>query len=316
MLITRASSINRALDQIGDKWSLLILQEVFWGLNSFSEMAAGIGVSKSVLSNRLKWLQQVDCLQKVSRDGRWPRYHLTRKSIELYPSALMSLAFERRFFNNPLLDSIDLVHRSCGKVFQPRLQCEHCKDEVHAPEVRYVDGFGSRKDERKVKVRRRSSVSSIQNEKRNLYANIIHLVGDRWTANVIALAFHRIKRFEEFHRELPVATNVLSSRLKFLVDEDVFSLVRYQQKPSRYEYHLTPKGLGLYPFFLTLLQWGDKWCTPDGEGRPMLLYHTLCGSALRGVVCCSECGLELSPQSVRFVAPALLKTDSKKRGGR
>ena len=36
--ITRASSINRALDQIGDKWCLLIIQEVLWGINSFNDM--------------------------------------------------------------------------------------------------------------------------------------------------------------------------------------------------------------------------------------------------------------------------------------
>ena len=45
-LITRASSVNRALDQIGDKWCLLILQEVFWGINSFSEMLSATGVSR------------------------------------------------------------------------------------------------------------------------------------------------------------------------------------------------------------------------------------------------------------------------------
>ena len=52
---TRASSINRALDQIGDKWCLLIIQEVLWGINSFNEMMAAMGVSRGVLSNRLKW---------------------------------------------------------------------------------------------------------------------------------------------------------------------------------------------------------------------------------------------------------------------
>ncbi|MBT5792406.1 MAG: transcriptional regulator, partial [Gammaproteobacteria bacterium] len=45
-LITRASSINRALDQVGDKWCLLIIQEVFWGINSFNEMMAATGVSR------------------------------------------------------------------------------------------------------------------------------------------------------------------------------------------------------------------------------------------------------------------------------
>jgi hypothetical protein len=37
---TRASSINRALDQIGDKWSLLIIGDVLWGINTFSELLA------------------------------------------------------------------------------------------------------------------------------------------------------------------------------------------------------------------------------------------------------------------------------------
>ena len=80
-LITRASSINRALDQIGDKWCLLIIQEVFWGINSFTEMMAAMGVSRGVLSDRLKWLQSVDCLRQVpeSEGGKRMRYQLTPK---------------------------------------------------------------------------------------------------------------------------------------------------------------------------------------------------------------------------------------------
>ena len=68
-LITRASSLNRALDQIGDKWCLLILQEVFWGINSFNEMMSATGVSRSVLSPRLTWRQTVDCLRKAADGG-------------------------------------------------------------------------------------------------------------------------------------------------------------------------------------------------------------------------------------------------------
>ena len=59
-MITRASSINRALDQIGDKWCLLIIQEVFWGINTFSEMRITIGASNGVLADRLKWLVSID----------------------------------------------------------------------------------------------------------------------------------------------------------------------------------------------------------------------------------------------------------------
>ena len=79
---TKASSINRALDQIGDRWCLLILQEVFWGVNTFGQMLAGTGASKGVLSDRLNWLQSIDCLRK-DNSARHPVYHLTKKSIEL-----------------------------------------------------------------------------------------------------------------------------------------------------------------------------------------------------------------------------------------
>ena len=111
-LITRASSINRALDQIGDKWCLLILQEVFWGINSFTEMMAATGVSRGVLSDRLKWLQSVDCLRQVPerKGGKRMRYHLTSKSVDLYDNALMALSWERQFFSTPQLDDVALTH--------------------------------------------------------------------------------------------------------------------------------------------------------------------------------------------------------------
>ena len=100
-LLTRASSINRALDQIGDKWCLLIIQEVFWGINTFSEMLEATGVSRGVLSDRLRWLESVECLRKdvESHGPRRPVYHLTHKSVELYDSALMAINWERRYFS-------------------------------------------------------------------------------------------------------------------------------------------------------------------------------------------------------------------------
>lgn len=302
-LITRASSINRALDQIGDKWCLLILQEVFWGINSFNEMLAATGVSRGVLSERLKWLQSVDCLHKKADDqgGKRMRYHLTRKSIDLYDSALMAVAWERRFFNTPELDEVVLLHRKCGHSFQPQMRCRACKQAIDAGQVNYRPGPGATRDVRDKKVRRRSSLS-IRDvpSSRSLYKNLVNLVGDRWTANVIALAFHGLTRFEEFHRELPVATNILADRLKFLVDEGVFETVPYQHRPLRREYRLTEKGEALYPWFLTLLQWGDKWCRPENSGKPMRLTHETCGRSLHGQVVCSACGGVLKAHEVEF----------------
>lgn len=301
-LITRASSINRALDQIGDKWCLLIIQEVFWGLNSFNEMMAATGVSRGVLSNRLKWLQSVDCIQlKPDREGgKRMRYHLTKKSIDLYENALMAIAWERNFFNTPQLDKVSFNHLKCGREFTPELRCRHCDELVLPFDIDYKPGPGAIRDEREMKVRRRSSISvEAVPSKRMLYKNVINIVGDRWTANILALSFHGLTRFDQFHAELPVATNILSTRLKFLVEQDVFEQKEYQQKPRRYEYKLTEKGEVFFPYFLTLLQWGDKWCNA-GNGKPMRLIHRNCRKTLHGQVCCNECGGRLKAREVTF----------------
>lgn len=299
-LTTRASSINRALDEIGDKWCFLILQEVFWGVHSFGELLQETGISRGVLSNRLRWLQERGCLRKRG-PGRNTAYHLTRKSVDLYHNALMAVAWEDRFFGTPEIRSVRLRHNNCGRAFTPRMECSHCHGDVEGRDVEYTPGSGATRDVRDKKVRRRSSLSvdAVPGE-RALYRNLIHLVGDRWTANVIALGFHHLHRFDEFHRELPVATNILADRMRFLVEEGIFETRRYQERPVRYDYHLTEKGWGLFPWFLTLLQWGDKWCDPTGAGRPMDLTHTHCGERLVGRVVCDQCGEELDAQSVSF----------------
>ncbi len=302
-LITRASSINRALDQIGDKWCLLIIQEVFWGINTFTDMMDATGISRGVLSDRLKWLQAMDCLRQEPEHAgaRRMRYRLTPKSLDIYHSALMALAWERRFFQTPQLDHIELTHRVCGKVFSPQMRCHNCHEEIGVWDVGYTPGPGATQDERDKKVRRRSSISvNDVPSKHSVYRNLINIVGDRWTANVIALAFHGLTRFDDFHRELPVATNILSDRLRFLVEQGIFKQVAYQQRPPRYEYILTEKGEATYPWFITILQWGDRWCDGSGAGKPTHLTHKPCGKEMYGDVVCSECRGVLRARDVNF----------------
>ena len=299
-MLTRASSITRALDQVGDKWCLLIIQEVFWGINTFSGMLEATGVSRGVLSERLKWLQKIGCLRKRTAPGRRSgEYHLTRKSIALYDTALMAIFWERKYFRTPELDAVQLKHLRCGHVFSPLMRCAACHAPIDGRDVRYSPGPGATRDSRSKKVRRRSSLSSSQvPSARSVYRNLIDIVGDRWTANIIALAFHGHARFDQFHSELPVATNILSDRLKRLERQGVFGSRAYQPRPRRFEYFLTEKGWDLFPYFLTLLQWGDRWCDPEKRGPPMLLEHTLCGERLRGEVVCDQCHAPLEPFGV------------------
>ena len=298
-LRTKASSINRALDEIGDKWCLLIIQEVFWGINTFTEMLSATGASRGVLSDRLNWLQSVDCLRKNKSNPTRPTYHMTQKSIELYHNGLMAMNWERKYFSTPELDSVELSHNGCGKVFWPVMQCDCCNQSVHCEDIVFIPGPGAGKDQRVTKTRRRSSSIQPDGLGRALYRNLINLLGDRWTANLVALAFHGLKRFDDFHKELPVATNILSDRLKLLVNEGIFCQQPYKSSPLRYEYHLTDKGRDLFPYFVTLLSWGNKWCQ-TGKGEPMLVKHSPCGGDLKAEVRCDQCGDKLIATQVEF----------------
>ncbi|MDG0970314.1 MAG: winged helix-turn-helix transcriptional regulator [Porticoccaceae bacterium] len=301
-LSTKASSINRALDEIGDKWSLLILQEVFWGINTFTDMLLGTGASRGVLSDRLNWLQKVDCLRKdiVKHGNKRPIYHLTKKSIELYANGLMAMNWERKYFSTPSLDALQLTHNICGQHFWPVMECQHCNKAITLDEVSFRSGPGASRDQRVTKIRRRSSASSTdQHLGKTLYRNLINLLGDRWTANIIALSFHGLSRFDEFHQELPVATNILTDRLRHLVTENIFHQRPYQQNPPRYDYRLTNKGRDLFPYFVTLLLWGDRWCASQ-QGQPMLLQHDTCGMPLEAQVRCNQCRAPLIATEVQF----------------
>ena len=75
---------------------------------------------------------------------------------------------------------------------------------------------------------------------------------------------------------------------------------RYQDRPERFEYRLTEKGLDLWPVIVSLLQWGDKYAAPGGP--PVLLTHKGCGGAVDEHRICARCGEPLVARSVRAVA--------------
>jgi DNA-binding HxlR family transcriptional regulator len=113
------------------------------------------------------------------------------------------------------------------------------------------------------------------------------------------LAYHGFKRFDQFHAELPIATNVLSDRLKFLANKQIFIPVPYQEKPIRYNYYLSEKGLAMFPFFISLLDWGDKWCSTE-DGPPVIPHHDTCGADLIAEVRCNKCQQKIDPRDVKF----------------
>jgi DNA-binding HxlR family transcriptional regulator len=128
-------------------------------------------------------------------------------------------------------------------------------------------------------------------------ARSLEVLGDRWTILVMREAFMRVRRFDDFQRNLGIARNVLSDRLARLVDEGLLERRRYQERPERFEYRLTEKGVDLWPTVITLMKWGDRYYAPP-EGAPRIVRHRGCGGEVTGQLTCERCGRMLTAREV------------------
>ncbi|WP_456837546.1 winged helix-turn-helix transcriptional regulator [Bradyrhizobium sp. USDA 4486] len=90
-------------------------------------------------------------------------------------------------------------------------------------------------------------------------ARAMEVVGDRWSILILREAFYGVKRFDEFEFYIGIAPNILSNRLKKLVDAGVMTRHSLPEHPRRYEYVLTEKGRDFFPAYLALKKWGDDW---------------------------------------------------------
>ena len=89
-------------------------------------------------------------------------------------------------------------------------------------------------------------------------ARALEVVGDRWTLLIVRDVALGRTRFDQLLESLGVASNVLTDRLSRLVAEGVLERVRYSERPERFEYRLTKKGVELRVVLLALMQWGDR----------------------------------------------------------
>lgn len=120
-------------------------------------------------------------------------------------------------------------------------------------------------------------------------ARSLELIGERWTLLIVRDIFRGQRRFDDIQRDLGIARNVLANRLDRLVEEDILVKRQYQERPPRYEYLLTEKGIDLWPVLVSLVKWGDKH-EPGFDGPPVVIRHKVCGGEIDDHFTCEECG--------------------------
>jgi DNA-binding HxlR family transcriptional regulator len=133
-------------------------------------------------------------------------------------------------------------------------------------------------------------------EKECAVARTWAVIGERWTMLILREFFRGSHRFEDIQTKLQLGRNILADRLQLLVAEGILDRRIYQERPDRYDYHLTPKGEDLYPILLAMLRWGNRYKVDE---PPLKLMHKACGHMIDPLVVCDGCKDELHRQDLR-----------------
>jgi DNA-binding HxlR family transcriptional regulator len=133
-------------------------------------------------------------------------------------------------------------------------------------------------------------------------ARTLGVVGEKWTLLVLREAFYGVRRFDDFQAALGCARNLLSARLKTLVENGLLEKQAYRDDRGRRrdEYRLTDKGRDLLPAVIALMQWGDRWAADDA-GPAVVLRHRDCGERVSVRLSCDAGHAPLGARDVGAV---------------
>ena len=95
-------------------------------------------------------------------------------------------------------------------------------------------------------------------------ARSLERVGEWWSILILRDASLGLTRFDEFQESLGIAPNILTRRLKSLVEAGLLERRGYSERPPRYEYVLTQAGRDFRPVLWAFVAWGNKHFAPEG----------------------------------------------------
>ena len=133
-------SIAKALEVVGERWSLLIVRDVMNRRRRFDELQAGLGIARNVLSARLQRLVDEDILERRAYQSNPERYEyfLTEKGIDLWPVLVSLIKWGDKHEPGEHGPPAILRHKICGGEISDHFICEACGKEVWARDV-YVE---------------------------------------------------------------------------------------------------------------------------------------------------------------------------------
>jgi len=133
----RPSSVSRTLGILADRWTFLVLRELFFGIRRFDAFQERLGIAPNILTDRLNRLVDQEVLRRVKYQDLPVRheYKLTKKGRDLYLPFIEMLRWGDKWlgFEKPLI----LHHAKCDQDFVPVIVCDHCRQPIDLHDMRY-----------------------------------------------------------------------------------------------------------------------------------------------------------------------------------
>ncbi|MDO9432734.1 MAG: helix-turn-helix domain-containing protein [Phenylobacterium sp.] len=136
-------SVARSVAVIGDRWTLMILRDCFLGVRRFEAFQARLGISRTIIADRLKHLTQEGVLRRVAYQDSPTRYEyrLTDKGLELHPVVMAIVHWGDRHYAGAAGPPLLHRHKTCGCDFYPVQTCSECGEPVDARAVETRPGL-------------------------------------------------------------------------------------------------------------------------------------------------------------------------------
>ncbi|MGI5408370.1 winged helix-turn-helix transcriptional regulator [Streptomyces chartreusis] len=134
-------SLARTLEVVGERWTLLIVRDAFFGVRRFGDFATQLKIPRAVLANRLKSLVQEGVLTRDEDADTGVEYRLTAKGVELWPVVRALMNWGDAFYS-PAGVRRALRHDRDGGLLDPEGRCQDCGSVVPVPEVLIEPGPG------------------------------------------------------------------------------------------------------------------------------------------------------------------------------
>lgn len=141
-----ACSIARAVDVVGQRWTPLILRDLFAGMARFEDIRRDLGIASNVLAVRLDDLERHGVVERRQYQSAPARheYVLTEKGRDLYPVIATLVAWGDKWLAEPAGPPALTVHAECGHVTTAKAVCAECGGELNAANAIAAAGPGAK----------------------------------------------------------------------------------------------------------------------------------------------------------------------------